>query len=827
MEEKRQSLGTSIIPTNYKIFIEPNFTTFKYTGEETISIFINSSTKTIRLNSADIEILSAEIISDSKVQKCTFKENKEEETITFFVKDEISGDAKLKLSFKGYHNDQMVGFYRSKYTYDGKEQYFMTTQFEAVDARRAFPCFDEPILKATFELSLLVDAKHMAISNMPIISEDNKENKKLVTFKKTLKMSSYLLYIGVGALEATNDKLGKLNLRLISIPGNKAYAKLPLLYAKKFITFFEKYFGIKYPLEKLDLIAVPDFAAGAMENWGAITFRENALLLEDTASIQNRKNVAETIAHELAHQWFGDLVTMKWWNDLWLNESFATFMSNKALNNIFPEWEIKLDYFRETLAVALSADQLLSTHSINVEVNSPSKINEIFDEITYQKGGSVLNMIENYVGYEIFRKGLHTYLINHSYSNATKEDLWSAINNESKKQKKNFNVDLVAKAWIEKKGYPYIKISKQKGKFILSQQRFTILNEKSNELWPIPVNYFFNHNSKKTATFLMDKKTVEIKSPAENSILKLNAGEHGIYRVFYGAEFINELGEMIKEQELSPEDSWSIEDDLYYFMKKGMYSIDDYLNFVTNYCFAAKYPLNLNVMSHLNGLYFFFYNVKSEKKNEIKQLLKEYSNEVLKQVGWSRSNKESTIITSMRSASIANSGLMGDKSTINKAKKMFNNYINNGKNIDPNIKSAVYEIVAFYGNMTTFSTFLKKYQEEKIPIEKSRYIQSLAFFNNKQLINKALNFSLSQKVRPQDSFIIPAIASSNPLGSSIVFHWSFSNWKLLMQTYQKGTHMLGRYIDNFASITDKRLAIKFNSFFSNPKNRRDDIKMTF
>ncbi len=823
MEYTNHALGANIIPYNYELFFEPNFSDFKYKGEEKIYLKISKPTKNITLNSSEIEISNASITSKKELQECKFDFDEKNERVTFYFEKAVSGEVFLEIKFTGIHNDKMVGFYRSKYFEEKKEKYFMTTQFEAADARRAFPCFDEPIFKATFNLSLLIDQSLTAISNMPIHSEQKMGNKKLVTFEKTLRMSSYLLYIGVGDLDITSERFGKLLLRVITIPGKKTLTKLPLFYAKKFIAFYEKYFGIKYPLPKLDLIAVPDFAAGAMENWGAITFRETSLLGDEKSAITSKQRIAEVIAHEFTHQWFGDLVTMAWWNDLWLNESFANFMSYKAMEAVFPEWEMETKYIISETNTAFAMDQLRSTHPISVNVKTPAEIDQIFDAISYSKGGSILNMIEDYAGKDIFRKGLNLYLKKHSYSNATKDDLWIAIDEIANKSGKKLEIPLVANAWIEKKGYPYVQVSKSKNGFILKQKKFTLISQKSdNELWPIPILYSLSHTGKNKHTLLMKNETVEIKTNHGNEI-KLNMTQKGFYRTLYPKDILEIIGEMIKEQELSPLDSWGVENDLYYFTKKGLYSIRNYLEFVNNYCFAAKYPLNTSVLNHLNGLYILLYNTKSKIKDEVKDLLKEYSNEILKQVGWVRSKNESATITILRSSAIISSGISGDKSTINKAKKMFDNYISGKHDLDPNLRTAIYEISAIYGKKDTFDIFIKNYEKENNPVEKLRYLQSLSFFMDKKLINKALDFSISKHVRPQDSIMIPSISSSNPVAVENVFKWTKKNWKSLTEIYPPGTHIFSRYVNNMASITDKKLFSEFNSFFSNKKNTRSDI----
>ena len=424
----QNAISGDIIPLNYRITIDTNMKSFSYKGSETITIDVKKPVRKILINAVEINFTSVKIRCKGNEQIVKATVNAKSDIATLAFSNRISGRAELEIAFEGTNNDKMAGFYRSKYGKGKNENYLLTTQFEATDARRAFPCFDEPALKATFDLTLIVDSKLEAVSNMPVKSTKRIGNRrKALSFLTTPSMSTYLLYMGVGMYDRITGNAGKLKVSVLTMPGMKKYAKLPLKYAILAIKYYEKYFGIGYPLPKVDLLAIPDFAAGAMENWGAVTFRETALLIDENSSVATKQYVADVVAHELAHQWFGDLVTMKWWNDLWLNESFATFMSAKAVDAAFPEWNFMAQYIDDTIGTAFSADCLKSTHPINVEVKSSGEIDQIFDRISYEKGGTVLHMLEDFIGKEQFRKGLNAYLKAHAYSNATKYDLWNAI----------------------------------------------------------------------------------------------------------------------------------------------------------------------------------------------------------------------------------------------------------------------------------------------------------------------------------------------------------------------------------------------------------------
>jgi tricorn protease interacting factor F2/3 len=467
MKENNFRLPNAVKPLNYELFFDIDLTNFSFYGNDKIDLKIENPTRNIILNSSDLNVKNANLIYKNEILTPEIKIDEKYERVYLNFDKKISKSlALLTIEFSGKLRDDLIGLYKSKYiSKNGSEKYMATTHFEAPYARKAFPCFDEPDKKATFELSVKIDKNLQAISNMPIIEEKENGNKKYVRFSKTPPMSTYLIYLGVGEFEFLEDKLDDILLRIVTTPGKKHQGKLALDLAKKFLSFYQEYSGIKYPLPKLDLIAVPDFAAGAMENWGAITFREVLLLFDpNKSSTIIKKIIAEVIAHELWHQWSGNLVTMKWWDDLWLNESFATYMAYKAVDNFFPEWRMLESFIYEK---PLGPDSLKSTHPIKVNVDNPLEIEEIFDEISYEKGGSILQMIESYLGEEIFRKGINRFLSKYKYRNATSEDLWDSLSEVSNKPIKE-----IMKCWVTQEGYPLVEAMLNGSKLYLKQRRF-------------------------------------------------------------------------------------------------------------------------------------------------------------------------------------------------------------------------------------------------------------------------------------------------------------------------------------------------------------------
>ncbi len=802
-----------IIPLNYRITIDTNMKSFRYKGNEIITVAVKKPLLKIPINAIEIDFVSAKVRCKGHEQIAKATVNAKSGIATLAFTKPISGRAELEIEFTGKNNDEMAGFYRSKYGKGKNRSYLLTTQFEATDARRAFPCFDEPALKATFDLTLIIDDKLEAVSNMPVKGTRRMENgRKYVSFLTTPRMSTYLLYMGVGRYERLAGNAGKLKVSVLTMPGMKKYAKLPLEYAISAIKYYERYFGIRYPLPKVDLLAIPDFAAGAMENWGAVTFRETALLVDENSSVATKQYVADVVAHELAHQWFGDLVTMKWWDDLWLNESFATFMSAKAVDAAFPEWNFMAQYIDDTIGTAFSADCLKSTHPINVEVKSPGEIDQIFDRISYEKGGTVLHMLEDFVGKEQFRKGLNAYLKTHAYSNATKYDLWNAI----AKASRNSSFSTVAKAWIDKTGYPSVLVEEGQKRFKLRQQRFTLLENASNEVWPIPLHYIAASGS---GTMLISQRTSSIKT--DSDWIKLNYGQAGLYRTEYSKDMLKKVGELISKRKLSDIDAWGIENDFFALARSGRRKLAEYLAFIDAYLKNVGYPANVSVLGHLNWLIAIATGTKFE--DSVKKMTIAYSIPLLSRLGWHTKKGEGNIDTILRGMTISSLGIAGHKPTIDKALSLFSMFMK-GKAIESNIRSAVYAIAARNGNADVYNFFLKRYKSENEPEEQRRSIQVLGAFSDAGLLGKALKLSLSNEVRLQDSFVIPAVVSSNPFGRSLIWKWSRQNWKTLMKRYASGTHMLARYVDNMGLMYGQEALSELSSFFSRKENRRDDIK---
>ncbi|MGH8013503.1 MAG: M1 family aminopeptidase, partial [Candidatus Binataceae bacterium] len=543
-------LPSTVTPERYELRLAPDLLAFTFTGELSVTVTVHQATAEVVLNALELEIdrVTAERTGETVTADITM-EPAQERAHFHFEKSLGTGEWKLLIAYSGILNDKLHGFYRSHYTDAmGKSHVLASTQFESTDARRALPCWDEPAMKAVFKVTLVIDEHLTAISNAGMESERQLGNgKKEVVFKDTIRMSTYLLAFIVGEFEATAPIDAGTPLRVVHVPGKGALTEWARRIGQFSLKFFANYYGIAYPGDKLDLIAIPDFAAGAMENLGAITFRETALLIdEQSASHSELERVADVVSHENAHMWFGDLVTMKWWNGIWLNEAFATFMEMLAVDAWKPQWK-RWESFAVSRAAAMATDALKSTRSIEYTVLSPEDCRAMFDILTYEKGAAVLRMLEQYLGAEEFRQGISLYLRQHEYANSETGDLWDAL-----EQATHEPVRKMMDSWVFQQGFPIVSVSAvNEGRTLeLRQQRFFHLPPENPEpqLWQIPVMVRARTDrGVSTHKLVLGEREARLDLPGRLEWALLNEGGHGFYRVRYSSEMLRILTLNLKE----------------------------------------------------------------------------------------------------------------------------------------------------------------------------------------------------------------------------------------------------------------------------------------
>ena len=773
MPDKTHKLPETVRPSNYELAFDVNMETFSFLGKEKIDVNISAPTKKIILNAMDIDVKSAVAMTNGKKLAARTEMDTENQVLILHLPEKISGNAKIFLEFEGKLNDNLVGFYRSKVIMpDGSARYAASTHFEAPYARRAFPCFDEPAYKATFDITLTMEKNFTGLSNMPAKKEKSEGEKKTIVFERTPVMSTYLLYMGIGEFEFEETKAGDTLIRVVTLGRKKGSGKFALDVCKKTLDYFEKYSGIPYPLPKLDMIALPDFSSGAMENWGAVTFREICLLFDEKkTSTSTKKFIAMIVAHELWHQWSGDLVTMEWWNDLWLNESFATFMAYKAVDHVFPEWKMWEDFVRLETVRAMDDDSLKTTHPIEANVKDVREIEQLFDAISYAKGGNILRMIEDYLGHDAFRTGVGRYLDAHKYGNASSEDLWDSLEAASDKPAKEIVMN-----WIQQAGYPMVEASVKDGKLSLDQKQFIFGSRARGKKWKIPL-IIMAEGMDAPIRHTMDKAKAAIKL-GKPEWFKLNYGQTGFYRVKYGKENLSRLTAMAQNKDLGALDRWGLQDDVFRLSLNGMLPLRQYLDMMEAYRNEDSYLILGSISANMRGIQ----SVFSEDRQWALSWLKFRAHfaqpyrRALERLGWSARRNEPQEDVLMRELAIRYLIFVQDGKAVSKALEIFDKNAGNISAVSPDLRYPAMYAAALTGNGKRRDAIMSLCQSTRDAEERSAALLAMAQFTEPKLLVRLLDFSVSDKARVQDLPTVFASLSVNPAARKVLIPWMKKNW---------------------------------------------------
>ena len=812
-------------PSKYRIKLQPDLKNFTFDGEQSVDLLILEATSTIVLNSIDLEISNTTLHANgTTLTSKSVTIDKDAETATLDFGETIQpGDAQLEMVFTGKLNDKLMGFYRSEYTsQDGETRYLATTQFEPTDARRAFPCWDEPAKKATFEVTLVFSDEYQAVSNTPVVEEAFPgPGLKSVRFAETPIMSTYLLVFIVGNLTSIEERAaGGTTVGVWTTPGKEDQASFALDTSVKLLSYFNEYFGIPYPLPKLDHIAIPDFAAGAMENWGAVTYRETALLVDpDNSSAGTRQRVAEVIAHEMAHMWFGDLVTMEWWDDLWLNESFASWMGNKAVDWLFPEWEMWTQFVNMDTNRALSLDGLKNSHPIEQAVKNPAEVSQLFDAISYSKGASVIRMLENFLGEESFRKGLNRYLSSHMYDNARTEDLWSALETESGRP-----VTAIMDSWVKQMGYPVLQVESDRtgGQTTLSvtQERFVYDrflgdgepdSDSDNEVWRVPVSA--SQGREESTVTVMDGRQTQIDVPgSSDGWVKLNPLQTGFFRVNYSTEDWQRLVPAIESLELHATDRLGVQNDAYALSRAGLLPVTQFLSLAQAYKNEGDASVWSDLASNLRDIEQL---ISDEAIHPAYQgFAREIFGPAARKIGWEPKSGEGHLDALLRSTVLSQAGSYHDPDVTAQASERFQKYLQDRDTLAPNLRGVVFALAAQSGGKDVYDQIWGLEGETDLAEEKIRLLMSLTRFQRPELLNSTLADSLSAKVRSQDSITLVAGVAANPKGRDLAWEFVKDNWAEFDRRYGGGGFGLMRLVSICSHFNSQEKADEVDSFFA-------------
>ena len=821
-------LPRHIVPTRYDIRLEPDLTaktsegevkTFE--GEETISLTVLHPASEIVLNAAAELTISkeAEIENESGVLQRAERVELEEETercrLTF--PDTIRpGTWRLRLRFKGQlttkdGNPKLEGFYHSTYKdASGAEQVLASTQFEPTAARQAFPCWDEPAFKAVFAVTLVIDPSLKAVANTAVLGEHREGDKKVVRFADTIPMSTYLVAFVVGDLQATEPTwVGRTPLRVWYVPDAPDKHQLAAFgqeIGRFSLGFFEEYYGQPYPGGKLDLIAIPNFAAGAMENLGAITFRQTRLLVDEgKATRAELEAVADTVAHENAHMWFGDLVTMGWWDGLWLNEAFATFMEILPVDRWKPEWQRWTNFGLAEREAGLVVDGLHSTRPIEFQMaDDPHDIEAMFDVLTYRKGASVLRMLEQYLDPDVFRAGVREYLRQHAYGNTRTDDLWVALGQASGR-----DVSEIMNGWIRQPGFPLIsvRLDKDNQQLVLAQQRFTYLKEESlpaladgtlaageqDRPWQVPIKLRTTASGENTMRQLLLKDAEKpLELPKDFESVRVNEGGHGFYRVYYDPEL---RGGLLREWlDLSPIERLNLIKDFWAAVltenKAWQIPLTEYLDeWAIRMAGLDRNEGHKNVWTWsilIRSFHALNRIVDREYRPNLEAFVRQLVEPAFDELGWEPRPGESALIPQLRADLLRAFGTLGNHRRVqDSAVEVYERYKSNPATVDGNIAAAVIEILAFAGDDARYEEFFNNFKSQQAtPQDKERYLSALAAFRQPDLLQKTLDKAIKpEEIRTQDAPAVVRLLLMSVYGRELAWEFVKDHWEEMSKLY--------------------------------------------
>jgi puromycin-sensitive aminopeptidase len=795
-------LPRTVEPRTYRLTIAPDLAAATFTGTVEIDLTVHEPVTEIVCNAAELALAEVSVEGPGGTRlDATVELDEAAERATFRLSDPLgAGEATLRCTFDGVLNDKLRGFYRSTFTdQSGTTRTVATTQMESTDARRAFPCWDEPDRKAVFEVTLVVDEGLAAFSNSPVADEAVEGGTRRVRFAPTMKMSTYLVAFVVGPLEATDPvDVEGVPVRVVHAPGKGNLAPFALEVAAHALRFFTDYFAIAYPGDKVDLVAIPDFAFGAMENLGCVTFRETALLIDPaTAARTELERVALVVAHELAHMWFGDLVTMRWWEGIWLNEAFATFMETLCVDAFRPGWEVWVS-FGISREAAMALDDLHSTRPIEYPVGSPAEADGMFDLLTYEKGCSVLRMLEQFLGPDRFRDGVRAYLTAHAYANTVTADLWDALESVSGEP-----VRAVMDSWILQGGHPLVTV----GPDAVTQEPFAYgpapagAPSAIGDRWQVPVLVRTLHGERvppgATERHLLGPDPVPIPPPpADGGARVVNAGGWGAYRTAYGpgelVELVGRLADLATLERFNLlADTWA----LVLADRAGPGALLDLAAGLGDDGDPSTWALVVGALTLCDRV------VAAADRPALQAAVRSLLGPRFERLGWDPGAGEGERAPSLRALLLQALGTVGaDPAVRAEAARRFDG--TGGGPIAPDIESAVLQAVAAQLRPGDYEAVYARYRDPATPQEELRYLNALAAFPDADLAVRTFELCRSDEVRTQNAPYLVAVLLANRVGGPAVWERVKSNWDELLARFPVNSH--SRMVEGAKALCGQR-----------------------
>ncbi len=805
-------LPKEVIPIEYSVRFVPNIDKFTFTGSETVELSVHNPVRQLVLNALELKVTDASIDGKALPQSA-MKIDEKNELLTLVLPSQLApGDHILALSFSGKINQQGQGLFYMHYQEQraSGNKIAVGTQFEATDARRLFPCWDEPSFRARFQLTAVVPENWLAVSNMPIESEKKVSDGKEIRFAATPSMSSYLNVFVAGELDLIESRNGPTQIRVIATKGRAGMGRYALEATAQILQYYNDYFGVAYPLPKLDQIAIPGGFGGAMENWGGITYYESALLFDpEKSSAATRQGIYEVIAHETAHQWFGDLVTMAWWDNLWLNEGFASWMGSKCTAHFNPQWEVWLekniprDPTRRTgisKELEMEGDARSTTHPIQQPIANEAEASSAFDDITYRKGQAFLLMLESFLGEDVFRDGIRRYVAAHKYSNSTTADLWSALSEASGKP-----VGEIAAGWTEQPGFPVVKVKRDAENISFTQERFTTHFPNAPALqWKIPLTYRVVGDSKPQSRLMTDKIDKLQKIPVDRA-LKVNADGAGNYRVEYDEPSWKLLLDALPK--LSVADRVNLMGDAWAFVQANRAPLSTYFDLI------ERLPAGVELAEREQIINAFDYISRLLVGNPTRGKFQSYARSILRptfdQLGWEPKKDETPRAALLRASLIDALGDLDDQGIVAGCRERFQKYIVDPASVAPDLRPSIFRIVGRYTDDATWNELHELGLKTTSTEEKQNYYDALAAARDPKLAAQTLQISLTDELPTSRAVFLVAKVARDSEHPDLAWNFAKANMKALLAK----TDALGV----------NRYAPSLFTFFSD-QSRADELK---
>lgn len=830
-EWKNFRLPDFIQPVHYDLEVKVLMEEDRYTGVVSISVNLSKDTRDLWLHIRETRITKLPELrrpsgEQVRIRRCF--EYKKQEYVVIQAEEDLaatSGDSvyRLTIEFEGWLNGSLVGFYRTTYTEDGQTKSIAATDHEPTDARKSFPCFDEPNKKATYNISLIHPKEYSALSNMPVEKEEAVDNNwKKTTFMKSVPMSTYLVCFAVHQFTSIQrtSRSGK-PLTVYVQPKQKQTAEYAANITKAVFDFFEDYFAMEYSLPKLDKIAIPDFGTGAMENWGLVTYRETNLLYDPLLSASsNQQRVASVVAHELVHQWFGNIVTMDWWDDLWLNEGFASFFEFLGVNHAEADWQMLSQVLLEDVLPVQEDDSLMSSHPVVVTVSTPAEITSVFDGISYSKGASILRMLQDWITPEKFQKGCQIYLENFKFKNAKTSDFWDSLEKAS-----NQPVKEVMDTWTSQMGYPVVTVS---GKQNITQKRFLLDNKADPSqppsalgyTWNIPIKWTENGNSSTTVYYRSNKEGITLNANLSGAgFLKINPDHIGFYRVNYEEETWDWIAETLSSNHtnFSSADRSSFIDDAFALARAQLLDYKTALN-LTRYLKSEEdflpWERVISAVSYIISMF--------EDDRELYPLIETYFRSQVKPIadslGWQDTGSHITKL--LRASVLGFACKMGDGDALGNASQLFEAWLNGSESVPVNLRLLVYRYgMQNSGNEAAWNYTLEQYQKTSLAQEKEKLLYGLASVKDVTLLARYLEMLKDPNIiKTQDVFTVIRYISYNSYGKSMAWNWIQLNWDYLVNRFTINDRYLGRIVTIAEPFNTELQLWQMQSFFAKYPN---------